>query len=143
MHLIWFSARPDTCEKYLVTSFLLYLFFKQAYTARLISPLSVISTSLHNLFISIIYRGFLVLLLTPAYTYVYVPALQAGLSFLFYGFFQKSLSTTTSVAKHGAMFIFYIISAQVVPALVPEPIPEVQVGSASVRAVPEVTTLAP
>ena len=38
------------------------------------------------------------------------------------------------------MFILYIISAQVVPVLVPEPVPEVQVGSASVRAVPEVAS---
>ena len=58
-------------------------------------------------------------------------------------FHQKSYSATTSVAKHGAMFILYIISAQVVPVLVPEPVPEVQVGASGVRAVPEVTAFAP
>ena len=41
------------------------------------------------------------------------------------------------------MFILYIISAQVVPVLVPEPVPEVQVGASGVRAVPEVTAFAP
>lgn len=69
-------------------------------------------------------------------------SLHCRLAFLSYFmvFHQKSFSATTSVAKHGAMFIFYIISAQVVLVLVPEPVPEVQVGRASVRAVPEVTT---
>ena len=66
--------------------------------------------------------------------------LLAGLSFLFYRFREKSLSATASAAKHGAKIIF-IISREVVPVRVPEPVPAVQVRRAGVRAVPEIPAL--
>ena len=54
----------------------------------------------------------------------------------------KSLSTTPSGAKHDAKY-YCVIARQVVPVPAPEPVPAVQVGGASVRAVPEVPAFAP
>ena len=56
----------------------------------------------------------------------------------------KNLSVTALAAKHDAIFlIMYIISGDVVPVLVPKPVPAVQVSCAGVRAVPEVPAFAP
>lgn len=56
----------------------------------------------------------------------------------------KSLSTTPSGAKHDAIYNKYysnIISGEVVPVRVPEPVPAVQVRRAGIRSVPEVPAL--
>ena len=65
MHRIYSRRTPVAFDKYSVVSLRLYFLFRQAYTALLIRPLSVISTSLHNLFIDYIKEGFRFFLLTP------------------------------------------------------------------------------
>lgn len=79
------------------------------------------------------------------HTYPESPFPVLRLAFLsYFRIAPKSLSTTPSGAKHDAIYNKYcsnIISGEVVPARVPEPVPAVQVRRAGIRAVPEVPAL--
>ena len=94
------------------------------------------SISLQYLFIRLYIRGLSVFLLTPMYDFSRIPVVRAGSCCLFYPLRMRAFATPFAGAKHDA--IIDIISAEVVPVRVPEPVPAIQVAGTGVRAVPEV-----
>lgn len=106
------------------------------------------STSLHNLFIDYIKEGVRSATNPGVQLHAHPYSLRRSFRLAFLAYFriianpESPFGATPSGAKHDAKY-YYVIARQVVPTSVLEPVPTVQVGSAGVRAVPEVPAFAP